>query len=82
MNAEAQAGSFVNGLRMGWKNWMNPTLEEQAQMEVGDWWPEWWGGSDKVGKSPYDYAPPPVVGAKKRVLFLTSELRITGWDKN
>ena len=56
---------------------MNPTLEEQYENEVVDWWPEWWGGSDEVGKSPYDYTPAPVAGEKKRVLFLTSKLIYT-----
>lgn len=54
-------------------NWMDSTTEAQAQSEVGDWWPNWWGGSDEVGKSPYDYTPPVISGEKKRVLFLTSE---------
>jgi hypothetical protein len=79
-DAEAQAGSFLTGLRRGWKNWMDPTLEEQYENEVEDWWPEWWGGSDEVGKSPYDYSPAPVVGEKKRVLFLTSESSHYPWN--
>jgi hypothetical protein len=74
VDAQAQAGSFLAGLGAGWRNWMDPTLDEGGESEVVDWWPEWWGGSDEVGASPYDYTPPPVVGEKKRVLFLTSKL--------
>jgi hypothetical protein len=77
VEAQAQAGSFLTGLRIGWKNWMDPTLEEQVEIVSGDWWPEWWGSSDEAGASPYDYAPPTIVGEKKRVLFLTSESRRT-----
>lgn len=73
MDAKAQAGSFVTGLSIWWRKWMDPTMEAQEETVVGDWWPEWWGGSDEFGKSPYDYTPPLLVGEKKRVLFLTSE---------
>jgi hypothetical protein len=68
---EAQGGSFLANLRR--INWLDST-EVEIGNEASGWWPNWWGGSDEVGKSPYDYIPPPLVGSeRKRVLFLTSE---------
>jgi hypothetical protein len=33
-------------------------------------WPLWWGSSEHA-KSPFDFVAPPLVGQKRRVLFLT-----------
>jgi len=80
MDAQAQAGTLLTGLSLWWRNWMDPTQDAQEEKGVSDWWPEWWGGSDEVGKSPYDYTPPMVTGEKKRVLFLTSTLGLVQRD--
>jgi hypothetical protein len=62
-----------------WRSRMATRQEEGSELarravvgEGEDAWPVWWGSSDATGPSPFDHAPPPLVGAKKRVLFLTA----------
>ncbi len=51
-----------------------PERREELE-DAGDVWPEWWGNMDEVGRSPFDHAPGPVEGERRRVLFLTGESR-------
>lgn len=45
--------------------------ESAPEVDGSDVWPVWWGNVDEVGPSPFDNLPPPLRGAKRRVLFLT-----------
>ena len=55
------------------RGWSLQTEVDLAK-EVEDHWPDWWGSSDLVGRSPWDHVPVPVPEAqRKRVLFLTGE---------
>lgn len=44
-------------------------LDEQLEVEMAEWWPSWWGSSDTVGSSPFDFVPTDT--RPRRVLFLT-----------
>jgi hypothetical protein len=45
----------------------------RVKEEVLDVWPVWWGQKDLVGVSPWDHIPEPMIGNRRRVLFLTGE---------
>ncbi|ORY34796.1 hypothetical protein BCR39DRAFT_461978 [Naematelia encephala] len=49
----------------------DPGIESAIKEEVFDLWPAWWGSSDEVGKSPFDYEPGSPPKEKWRVMFLT-----------
>lgn len=44
-------------------------LEERLRIEMDEWWPAWWGSSDTVGPSPFEFVPSAT--RPRRVLFLT-----------
>jgi hypothetical protein len=50
------------------------TLEDEVvlQEEARDVWPDWWGSTDEVGPSPFDFQPQ--IHGTRRILFLTGKL--------
>lgn len=71
--SEAGTPDLLGRLDLG--EWRRTRSSEDAEDESqNDTWPAWWGNADKVGPSPFDFAPEPLKPheSRRRVMFLTS----------